>query len=100
MYPNVMDMLNRAFQLVSDLDETEQENHVCRNTLGLKNALAGKISDDRLDKVAAGRIFGPRAGEYGTRTTHLIETAAWKDEEESLPTVSEEPKSPRLLASK
>ncbi len=95
-----MDMPNRAFQLVSDLDETEQENHVCRNTLGLKNALAGKISDDRLDKVAAGRIFGPRAGEYGTRTTHLIETAAWKDEEESLPTVSEEPKSPRLLASK
>jgi cobaltochelatase CobN len=82
MYPNVMDLLNRAFQLVSDLNETEQENHVRRNTLGLKAVLAGKISDDRLDKVAAGRIFGPRAGEYGTRTTHLIETAAWKDEEE------------------
>ncbi len=82
MYPNVMDLLNRAFQMVSDLDETEQENHVRRNTLGLKSMLAGKVADDHLDKVAAGRIFGPRAGEYGTRTTHLIETAAWKDEEE------------------
>lgn len=82
MYPNVLDLLNRAFQLVSDLDETEADNHVRRNTLRLKSTLAGKIADDRLDKVAAGRIFGPRAGEYGTRTTHLIETAAWKDEEE------------------
>jgi cobaltochelatase CobN len=82
MYPNVMDMLNRAFQLVSDLNETEPENYVRCNTLNLKAALSGKIADDRLDKVAAGRIFGPRAGEYGTRTTHLIETAAWKDEEE------------------
>lgn len=82
MYPNVMDLLNRAFQLVSDLDETEADNHVRCNTLGLRSALAGKMADDRLDKVAAGRIFGPRAGEYGTRTTYLIETAAWKDEEE------------------
>lgn len=82
MYPNVMDMLNRAFKLVSQLNEREEENHVRRNTLNLKQALAGQVADDRLDQVASGRIFGPRAGEYGTRTTHLIETAAWKDEEE------------------
>ncbi len=83
MYPNVLDLLNRAFELVSNLDEAEGENYVKRNTVRLQQALAGKIKDGRLlNKVAAGRIFGPRAGEYGTRTTHLIETAAWKDEEE------------------
>lgn len=81
MYPNVIDLLNRAFQLVSNLDEAEADNHVRNNTIRLKSALAGKMADDRLDKVAAGRIFGPRAGEYGTRVTHLIETGAWKDEE-------------------
>jgi cobaltochelatase CobN len=82
MYPNVMDLLNRAFQLVSDLNENERENRVRRNTIALKASLRGKVPDPRLDKVAAGRIFGPRAGEYGTRTTHLIETAAWKTEED------------------
>jgi cobaltochelatase CobN len=82
MYPNVMDLLNRAFQLVSKLDEPQCENHVRRNTLSLKAVLSGKVADHHLNRIAAGRIFGPRAGEYGTRTTHLIETGAWKNEEE------------------
>jgi cobaltochelatase CobN len=82
MYPNVMDLLNRSFQLVSELPENEAENHVRRNTLSLKTALAGQVADHLLDRISAGRIFGPRAGEYGTRTTQLIETGAWKTEEE------------------
>jgi len=82
MYPNVMDLLNRAFKLVSELPETEAENHIRRNTLSLKTVLAGQVADHLLDRISAGRIFGPRAGEYGTRTTQLIETGAWKTEEE------------------
>ncbi|MEJ5300546.1 MAG: magnesium chelatase subunit H [Thermodesulforhabdaceae bacterium] len=82
MYPNVMDLLNRAFCLVSGLEEGEEENYVRKHTLQLKEKLQGKISDNLLEKVSAGRIFGPPPGEYGTRTTHLIETGAWKDEEE------------------
>ncbi|MCI5180752.1 MAG: cobaltochelatase subunit CobN, partial [Candidatus Electrothrix sp. AW3_4] len=82
MYPNVMDMINRAFQLVAELPETVEENHVRHNTLRLTEELAGQVPEERLSTIAAGRIFGPRAGEYGTRTTHLIETGAWTDEED------------------
>ncbi|MCI5116222.1 MAG: hypothetical protein D3912_15700 [Candidatus Electrothrix sp. AX1] len=82
MYPNVMDMINRAFQLVAELPETVEENHVRHNTLRLQEELAGQVPEERLNTIATGRIFGPRAGEYGTRTTHLIETGAWTDEED------------------
>lgn len=74
--------MNRSFQLVSQLPETEEKNHVRRNTLSLKTALAGQVAGHLLDRISTGRIFGPRAGEYGTRTTSLIETGAWKTEEE------------------
>jgi cobaltochelatase CobN len=82
MYPNVMDMINRAFLLVSELPEADEENHVRRNTLALKKKLADEVPTEHLASIAAGRIFGPRAGEYGTRTTNLIETGAWTSEEE------------------
>ncbi|MFP4475678.1 MAG: magnesium chelatase subunit H [Desulfatibacillaceae bacterium] len=82
MFPNVLDMMNRAFALVSDLDEPEEMNFVRKNTGALRRDLDGTVEPDLLEKIARGRIFGPRAGEYGTRTIHLIETGAWKSEEE------------------
>ena len=82
MYPNVMDIINRAFALVSELDEDENDNFVRANTLNLERELEGKVPKDKLKTIAAGRIFGPRAGEYGTRTIALIETGAWESEEE------------------
>jgi cobaltochelatase CobN len=82
MYPNVLDLIDRAFSLVSDLDEPPEANSVRKHTLRLAEELAGTVPEDRLRRVAAGRIYGPRAGEYGTRTTHLIETGAWTSEEE------------------
>ncbi len=82
MYPNVLEMIDRAFSLVSDLDEPPEANAVRKHTLRLAEELAGTVPEDRLRRIAAGRIYGPRAGEYGTRTTHLIETGAWTSEEE------------------
>jgi len=82
MYPNVLSMLNRAFDLVSSLDENDDQNYVRFHTLQLEEKLRGQVEDGRLAKIARGRIFGPRPGEYGTRTTHLIETSAWESEEE------------------
>jgi cobaltochelatase CobN len=40
------------------------------------------VPDDQLADIAAARVFGPRPGEYGTRTTTLIETGAWENEEQ------------------
>ncbi len=82
MYPNVLEMLDRAFRLVSDLEEPPEQNSVRRNTLHQKEALKGRVPEERREKIAAGRIFGPKPGEYGTRTIQLIETGAWKREEE------------------
>ena len=82
MYPNVLELLHRAFRMVSDLDEPPEDNFVRKNTLQQRAVLEGKVAADELNAIASGRIFGPRPGEYGTRTTHLIETASWKSEEE------------------
>ena len=82
MFPNVLSMINRAFSLVSQLDEPEDLNFVRKNTLGTKEDLKNSVAPEMLDRIACGRVFGPRAGEYGTRTTGLIETGAWQSEEE------------------
>ncbi len=82
MYPNVLEILNRAFTLVSELEEPPEQNAVRQNTERLAADLAGTVPDDRLRAIACGRIYGPPAGEYGTRTTGLIETGAWTSEEE------------------
>jgi cobaltochelatase CobN len=82
MYPNVVELLNQAFALVSDLDEPDDQNHVRAHTEALRRELRGAVPDDQLRRVAAGRVYGPRPGEYGTRATHLIETTAWTDESE------------------
>lgn len=82
MFPNVMEMIDRAFQLVSQLDETTEDNPVRGNTERIADTIRGTVPEENLTVIASGRIFGPRAGEYGTRTTNLIETGAWQSEEE------------------
>ncbi len=41
----------------------------------------GYTEDDAFD-LATSRIFGPRAGEYGTGINHMIEGGNWDNEEE------------------
>jgi len=82
MFPNVLELLNRAFDLVSSLDESEEHNFVRAQTRSLEEKLKDRVPEAKLQKLATGRIFGPRPGEYGTRTINLIESGAWKTEEE------------------
>ncbi|MEJ5365092.1 MAG: magnesium chelatase subunit H [Desulfosoma sp.] len=83
MYPNVLDLLHRAFQLVSQLDEPPEHNFVRDHTDRIRQSLEDVTADEEeREHLAVGRIFGPRAGEYGTRVTTLIESGAWKDEQE------------------
>jgi cobaltochelatase CobN len=80
MYPNVVALINRAAELVARLDEPDADNFVKQNTRELSEKLKGTVADDQLHAFATGRVYGPRPGEYGTRTTHLIETGAWQSE--------------------
>ncbi|TVP63366.1 MAG: magnesium chelatase subunit H [Nodularia sp. (in: Bacteria)] len=73
LFPNLVNLIDLAFQTVAQLDEPLEMNAVRRHT----QALAEKIHDQHL---AASRIFGPPPGEYGNRLSTLIETAAWESE--------------------
>ncbi|MCQ8903598.1 MAG: magnesium chelatase subunit H [Methanothrix sp.] len=83
MFPNVVQLLDRAFALVSSLDEPLDMNYVRRHTLENMNSLLQKgVEESQANLLAKGRMFGPRAGEYGTRMLPLIEDSVWRSEEE------------------
>lgn len=84
MFPNLVQLLNQAFSIVSELDEPPEMNFVRKHSLeNLKKLAAepeGKLDIEEAKKIAYGRIYGPRAGEYGTRMLGLLEDSIWKDE--------------------
>lgn len=70
MFPNVMELIDKAVMVVCELNEPEEMNFVRKHAKELE-----KFGD-----LARTRIFGPRATEYGTRMLQLVEDSAWKDE--------------------
>lgn len=83
MFPNVVQLLDRAFALVSSLEEPLDMNYVRKHTLdNMKSLLQNGMDEKRAGVLAKGRIFGPKAGEYGTRMLPLVEDSVWRTEEE------------------
>ncbi|MDY6834256.1 MAG: magnesium chelatase subunit H [Chloroflexota bacterium] len=71
-FPNLIELLDRAFKLVSGLDEDEDQNRIACHTKELERAGVEK-------RLCHLRTFGPQASEYGTPLTTLIETSSWQD---------------------
>ena len=87
MFPNLIQLLNQAFTLVADLEEPIELNFVKKHSLEnleiLKTELEkGVIDETAANRIARGRIYGPKAGEYGTRMLPLVEDAIWKEEKD------------------
>jgi cobaltochelatase CobN len=83
MFPNIVLLFDRAINLVAELDEPPEKNFVHRHSLKNKEELTSANLDERTArKMANGRIFGPKAGEYGTRMPPLLEDSIWKTEEQ------------------
>jgi len=102
MFPNVVELLDQAFNLVAGLEEPLEMNYVRKHSLdnlerlkssegceggermegGEEGGLGSNLDEKTLARMANGRIFGPRAGEYGTRMLPLIEDSIWKTEDE------------------
>ncbi len=87
MFPNIMQLLNRAVALVSELDEPLEMNFVRKHSLEnlkhLKQDLVNGLLDEKTaKKYAYGRLYGPRAGEYGTRMLPLLEDSIWREEKD------------------
>ncbi|MGB3944409.1 MAG: cobaltochelatase subunit CobN, partial [Methanothrix sp.] len=93
MFPNVVELLDDAFNMVAKLDEPLDMNYVRKHSLENRERLSSaeapggeegpcNLDEKALGRIANGRIFGPRAGEYGTRMLPLVEDSIWKTEEE------------------
>ncbi|OPY54581.1 MAG: cobaltochelatase subunit CobN [Methanosaeta sp. PtaU1.Bin112] len=83
MFPNVVLLLDRAFNLAAGQDEPLEMNFVRKHSLQNRERLNCMGLDEKtVRKMANGRIFGPKAGEYGTRMLPLVEDSIWRTEEE------------------
>ncbi|MFU8653075.1 cobaltochelatase subunit CobN [Methanotorris formicicus] len=70
MFPNVMELLDKAFRMVAELDEPEDMNFIKKHVKEMAN----------YGDLAKARIFGPTATEYNTKVLQLVEDSAWNDE--------------------
>jgi cobaltochelatase CobN len=66
---------------VASLDEDPEQNFVKKHSLKAFEEIKGEVEDEKIARrLSAARLFGPPAGEYGTKVIPLIETSNWKDE--------------------
>lgn len=87
MFPNLIQLLNQAFTIVANITEPVEINYVKKHSLEnlemLKSEIErGEIDERTANKIACGRIYGPKAGEYGTRMLPLVEDSIWKEEKD------------------
>ncbi|MFZ2184931.1 MAG: magnesium chelatase subunit H [Methanothrix sp.] len=83
MFPNLIELLDQAFDLVAGLDEPLEFNYIRKHSMeNLEHLKESGLDPKTKRKMANGRIFGPQAGEYGTRILPLIEDSVWRTEDE------------------
>jgi cobaltochelatase CobN len=70
MFPNIMELLDKAFRMVAELDEPEDTNFVKKHAKEMSN----------YGELAKARIFGPTSTEYNTRLLQLVEDSVWNEE--------------------
>jgi cobaltochelatase CobN len=68
-----IDLLNRAIDMVAQLDEPSDKNFVRKHIL----EAGGELGD-----IAQARIFGPSPSEYATSMRTLVETSSWDEEKD------------------
>ncbi len=82
-FPNIIDMIDDAVQLVSSLDESDEENYLASN---LRKDIIEKIESgmavDEARRSSSVRVFGCPPGMYGPGVNHAIESGNWKTVED------------------
>jgi cobaltochelatase CobN len=82
MFPNIMQLLDRAFNIVSNLDEPEELNFIKKHSRENYEEIKDKFDEKTAIKISNARIFGPTSSEYGTRMLPLVEDSVWEKEED------------------
>jgi cobaltochelatase CobN len=82
-FPNVIKLLDDAFNLISSQDESLEENLVKRHTHEIFDHIKdGADSVELAHKLCNARIFGPAPTEYGTSLRDRINTQSWISEDD------------------
>ncbi len=79
--PHLITLIDRAVKLVANLNEPPEMNYVRKHVLEM---------EDTYGENSTIRIFGPKDGAYNTRLTDMIESSAWRSEEELADTYIED----------
>lgn len=80
-FPNLIELLDEAFEKVSQLEE--DENYIYQHVKeDMEKGIALGLQKEEAKDKALLRIFGAKAGAYGTGINHAIDTKEWGDEED------------------
>lgn len=76
--PSVMNLLDKAVLLVSELDEDSEQNYVRKHIMEDSEALEKEgLTKEEAWRQAAYRIFGDQQGTYGAGIGNLLESKNW-----------------------
>ena len=80
-FPHLIKLLDKATQLVADLDEPTEQNFVRKHYLEeMAKQIAKGLPTDEARKKALYRIFGSKPGAYGAGILPLIDERNWENE--------------------
>jgi len=82
-FPNVVELLDEAVSMVSNLPEAAEENFLAehvRRDVELK--VSSGTDPERAREEACYRVFGCRPGAYGAGVSHAIDAKNWNDEKD------------------
>ncbi|MBD3215445.1 MAG: hypothetical protein GF311_22740 [Candidatus Lokiarchaeota archaeon] len=72
-FPYILEMINKAVELVANLDEAHDQNYIKKSIEELE---AENI------ELPEARIYGPPPGKYNTNLTDIISGGEWREEKE------------------
>ncbi|MGM9605891.1 MAG: cobaltochelatase subunit CobN [Oscillospiraceae bacterium] len=83
MFGDLIETLDDLLHQLFALEETDEENYFRAHSKARYRQLLEQGCEEHLaEQLAVARIFGPRAGEYGTGLTNVVETKDWQQESE------------------
>lgn len=79
VFPNLIDLIDRAVEMASALDESDEDNILAANLRkDMIEGIAKGLDLEECRRRSSARIFGPPAGVYGAGVNHAIETGEWE----------------------
>ena len=79
-FPNLIELLDQAVELVANLDEEEETNYLKKHLIeDISRQLSDGIPEDEARSIAMVRVFGDPPGNYGVGIEDAIASSKWKD---------------------